>query len=468
MVGNIMIIDDSFVERKVISQSIKERLKDVNVFEEEDGLDICHKLLRKDIHVCILDIMLPEKNGFEILEEIKEDTNVMDIPIIVCTGISDKEAIEKALTLGAYDYFTKPLSEEAIKISLPLKIKNAIDLMRRKDEIIYLSYHDKLTGLYNRRYAEESIEKCDKERNSPISFIMGDVNGLKLTNDAFGHEAGDKLLKKISDIIKDVCREDEIISRIGGDEFLILLPKTSAEEAMKIIDKIKDKCEMEKGEPIKPSISFGYSVKEHQDQDIMSVYKAAEDRMYNNKLTESKSIRSSIISALIKILNVHSQETEVHSSRVKELCENVGKKIGLTVEQIENLKLLALLHDIGLAAIPDYIMCKKESLTSEEESIFEKHCEIGYRIANSLPEISPISRDILYHHERWDGSGYPHNIRGKDIPLNARIISVLDTYDKLFYAKKVASKKEALEFIKNHSGSHFDPQIVEALVEALV
>jgi diguanylate cyclase (GGDEF)-like protein len=467
MIGNIMIIDDSSVDRKFIRQILGKRFEGIKLFETENGLDISDKLLSNKIHVCILDIMMPVKNGFQVLEEIKEDSNLMDIPVIVCTGIADKQAIEKALSMGAYDYFSKPLSEEAMKISLPLKVKNAIDLMKRKEEIIYLSYHDKLTGLYNRRYSEEEMRRLDTERNLPISLIMGDVNGLKLTNDAFGHETGDKLLKKIANIIKNECRKDEIVARTGGDEFLIVLPKTNRHDAEKIVERIKYKCDNEKEDPIKPSISIGYSVKEHVDQDITAVYKMAEDKMYNNKLIESKSIRSSIISTLTNILHERSHETEAHSNRLIELCHKLGKALSLSIDQINNLKLLALLHDIGITAIPDHIIGKNGDLTLEEENIIKSHCEIGYRIANSLPDLAPIAQDILSHHERWDGGGYPQALEGENIPLNSRIISIVDTYDLMLNGdlqRKSVSKYEALEFIKNHAVKYFDPKIVDAFM----
>lgn len=467
MIGNILIIDDSAVERKIIGQAIKKRFQDVNIFETDNGLDISDKILENNINACILDIMMPMKNGFEVLKEMKEDSNLMDIPVIICTGISDKQGIENALSLGAYDYFSKPLSEEVIKILLPLKIRNAINLMIRKDEIIYLSYHDNLTGLYNRRYSEDEMKRLDIERNLPISLIMGDVNGLKLTNDAFGHEAGDKLLKKIAAAIKNECEKDEIAARIGGDEFLIILPKTSSIDAEKIIDRIKHKCNNEEEDPIKPSISFGYSVKEHVEQDIMNVYKVAEGRMYNNKLNESKSIRSSIISSLINTLHDHSHETEDHCNRLKKLCDKIGKELKLTIEVIDNLKLLSLLHDIGITAIPEYLFGKSTNLTYEEERIFKNHSEIGYRIANSFPDIVIIAQDILSHHEKWDGSGYPQGLKGDDIPLNSRIISILDTYDLMVNVEKSVSKNEALEFIKNHSGIYFDPRIVDVFLRVM-
>lgn len=465
MTGNIMIVDDSSVERKIVGYAIRKRFDDINIFEAENGLDISRKLLSNKIHVCILDILMPGKNGFEILEEIKADANVMDIPVIVCTSLSDKEAIDKALSLGAYDYFRKPLGEECMKVSLPLKVKNAINLMRRKEEIIYLSYHDKLTGLYNRRYSEEEMNRLDVERNIPFSLVMGDVNGLKLTNDAFGHEAGDKLLVRISELIKRELRKDEIAARIGGDEFLILLPKTSDEGAERIIQRIKEACHMEKEDPIKPSISFGYAVKLSPEQDIMNIYKEAEDKMYNNKLMEGKYVRNSIITTLIKILNHRFKEASAHSDRLKKLCEAMGKKLAFTPEQIHNLKLLALIHDIGITALPEEVIESKHEITSKESSIYKSHSEIGYRIANSFPDLMAISKDVLSHHERWDGSGYPQGIRGEDIPINARILSILDKYDSLVNGENKMSKEEAQEFILKFSGKYFDPELVKVFLK---
>jgi diguanylate cyclase (GGDEF)-like protein len=302
MSGNILIVDDSPIDRKIIRSVLEKRLLDINIFEADGSYDTTALLLQHDISVLILDIVMPIKTGFEILEEIKSDTALINLPVIVCTGLSDSQAIEKALSLGAYDYFTKPLSEDAMKISLPLKVRNAIELKKRSDAILHLSYHDKLTGLYNRRYYEEKVNSLDNASNLPISFIIGDVNGLKLTNDAYGHEAGDNLLIKISTILKESCRVDDIISRTGGDEFLMLLPHTTSAEAQKIINKIESRCLEGEGHPIKPSISLGVATKNQLNQDIKSIYKLAEDRMYRKKLNQSTNLKDSIILSLRKNL----------------------------------------------------------------------------------------------------------------------------------------------------------------------
>ncbi|NRZ15153.1 PleD family two-component response regulator [Clostridium beijerinckii] len=212
MRGNILIIDDSQIERKIIGQAIKKRFPEINIVEVENGLNISEKLIKNNIHLCILDIMMPEKNGFEVLKEINDDITLKEIPVIVCTGISDKEAIEKALNLGAYDYFTKPLSEENLKISLPLKAKNAIDLMKRKEELkkkereIYnLAYRNSITGLPNKNMFKEILGALineDKNQQESFAMIYIDLDNFKEVNGAFGHTFGDRVLNCLSKRLK--------------------------------------------------------------------------------------------------------------------------------------------------------------------------------------------------------------------------------------------------------------------------
>lgn len=470
MMGNVMIIDDSTVDRKIIKQVLEKNLTDVRLFEMENGRNLSEELRGKDIELCILDILMPEKNGFEILKEMKMEPTLSDIPVIVCTGINDKEAVEKALALGAFDYFSKPLSEEVLKISLPLKTKNALALMKRNKEIIFLSCHDTLTGLCNRRGCEEEMKRLDIESNLPISIIIGDVNGLKLTNDAFGHDAGDKLLYKIASIMKNECRKEDIVCRYGGDEFVILLPGTSCAEAQQISERIITRCKKEKGNPIKPSISLGFAAKEEMDQRLQDVFGAAEDIMYNNKLAESKSIRSTILTSLQNDLYERSIETKEQSSRLVELTQKLGEALGLAEDKIRNIKLLAVLHDIGITGIPDHIISQNSKPGTEEWNVMKNHCEIGYRIASSSSDLAHIAGDILSHHEHWDGSGYPQGLAGESIPYNARIIAILDTYDTLMNEKNNQNSETTeavVEYFRQEAGKCFDPVLTERFLEIL-
>lgn len=346
-----------------------------------------------------------------------------------------------------------------------------VTLQRQKEEEIrYLGYHDQLTGLYNRTYTEERLKHLDKQEYLPLGFIIGDCNGLKMANDVFGHAAGDMLLKKVAGIFNEVCCEDGIVARVGGDEFVALLPCVTQDRLNSIMSEIKHRCLEEDG-LITPSIALGAAIKDNIDVDIKKIYKLAEDRMYNNKLAESKSIRSSIITSLKKTLEERTHETEAHATRLKELSAKVGSLMGLYDNEMDELLLLAVLHDIGKIAIPDYILGKKDNLTDEEWKIMQSHCEIGYRIAVASPELASIAGLILSHHERWDGSGYPQGLKGDEIPLLSRIIAIVDAYDAMTNDRpyhRAISHNEALAELIRCRGKQFDPYIVDKVIEVLV
>ncbi|SPF34135.1 Diguanylate cyclase (GGDEF) domain/uncharacterized domain HDIG-containing protein [Candidatus Desulfosporosinus infrequens] len=471
MKSNIIIIDDSPIDRRFIRMILENRLSNITIFEAEDGLNINEKLKHNKIHMCILDIMMPIKDGFQVLMDMKQDAYTMDIPVIVCTGIEDKQAIEKALTLGAYDYFSKPLSEEIIKTSLPLKVKNAIELMKRNIEISYLSYHDFLTELYNRRFCEEEIKRLNTINNLPISIIVGDINGLKFINDMFGHDEGDKLLKIAASAIQSACRMDDIVARWGGDEFIILLPKTKKEEAEEVVDRIKQLYSADQVNGIHVSISFGCDTKQTNDVEMTTVFKNAEDDMYRNKTCENESVRSNMINTIINTLHEKNPREEMHSKRVSELCQAIGNELSLSDIEIRMLKVGGLLHDIGKIAIEERILNKREEPTDQEWNEIKRHPEIGYRILSSSHEMQELADYILAHHEKWDGTGYPKGLKGEAIPRIARIIAIADSYDVMTNERpyrKALSEEIVINEICKNAGRQFDPEIAKVFVEKVL
>jgi diguanylate cyclase (GGDEF)-like protein len=347
------------------------------------------------------------------------------------------------------------------------------DVTRIKDankNIEYLSFHDCLTGLYNRAFFEEELRRLNSERLLPLSIIVGDVDGLKLINDAFGHKSGDNVLVKIAKILKKCCRKEDILARWGGDEFIMILPNTSNPEAIKISERINNRCNIESSDLAPLNISLGVYTKMFSSQDINEVIKTAEDKMYHHKLIKGQSIRSTIISSLEKALMERDYETSEHIKRIKQFSLLIGKEMDLDESMCDELELLSSLHDIGKIAISDNIIFKPGSLTDEERSIVRKHSEIGYRIAESAPELRSIAKSVSAHHEWWDGSGYPLGLKGKEIPLIARIISVVDSYDVMINDrpyKKAMSPDEAIAELMKCSGTQFDPEIVKFFINAL-
>jgi len=342
------------------------------------------------------------------------------------------------------------------------------DRIKREDENRYLSYHDALTGVYNRRFYEEEIKRLDTQRNLPISIIIGDVNGLKLVNDAFGHEKGDELLQKVAMAIQGACRTDDIIARWGGDEFVILLPKTNKEETEKIVQRIKELYSNILVNSIPISISFGWETKKNTDEDIHTILKSAEDSMYKHKIIENNGKRSNTINTIINTLHEKNPREEQHSKRVSQLCQSIGRAIGLSEIEVSRLKVVGLLHDIGKIAIEESILNKPGKLTENEWEQIKKHPAIGYRILSSSYEMLEFADCILAHHERWDGKGYPKGLEGEAIPRVARIIALADSYDAMVserpYRNSLNTEQALLE-IKKNSGTQFDPEITRIFIQ---
>ena len=349
-------------------------------------------------------------------------------------------------------------------------LANALERGKAEEEIKYLSLKDKLTGLYNRAYFEEELKRYDTKRQLPLSFIMGDLNGLKLINDAFGPKEGDRLLKKMARILKGCCREEDVIARWGGDEFSILLPKTTEKNSEEILNRIRAACLKTGDEKIPLSISLGTSTKKDYGYDIRTTLKEAEDRMYRSKLLERKSISSSIISSLERTLQEKNYETKEHAMRLKEMALILGRSLKLPENKLNELSLLSTLHDIGKIAIPDEVLMKKDKLTKKEWEIVKRHPEVGYSICSSSPQLIPIADAVLSHHEWWNGNGYPRGLKGEDIPLISRIIAIVDAYDVMTHDRSYrrAIKKEiALEELKKYAGIQFDPNLVKIFIQVL-
>lgn len=390
-------------------------------------------------------------------------------------GLNDNEEVKflvhKSKQLLAIEECTAPIEDDEGNIYGKVVVfRDVTEKNDRLKHIEYLSYHDQLTGLYNRRFFDEELKRIDTERNLPISLVMIDVNGLKLTNDAFGHQMGDLVLKKVATILKLEFRADDIVARIGGDEFAVLLPKTSKDVLMPILERIKYAAEHTKIENILLSFSAGSETKRRHTENIMDVFIRAENEMYRNKLIESKTMRNRTIQMLLKSLSEKYIKNNIQHAQVKHWCALIGHGLNLNQDELKELENVALIYDIGKISISDDLLSKPDILTETEYEIIKKHPEVGYQILKSVEQYVNIAEYALSYHERWNGSGYPRKLVGEEIPRFARIIAIADTYEALISERPYRHAMQpcnALKYIESKAAIEFDPNIVNVFVMQL-
>jgi diguanylate cyclase len=343
--------------------------------------------------------------------------------------------------------------------------------LAKEREIEYLSYHDGLTGLYNRRFFEEEIRRLDMPRNLPITLIVGDVNGLKVINDGFGHPMGDQLIQSAALAIKNSCRNDEIIARTGGDEFAILLPGVGEDEAQKVIDRMRKNAAASIIMGLPVSIAFGLATKTDPNQSIYKVLQAAEDRMYQNKISDSSTSRHQTIKIMLQSLFNRSPREEAHILNVSYICELFATALGFDRDQIVELKLAAQLHDIGKIAIEERILEKPGAFNDLERIQMQRHTETGFRILSTSAEYLNVAQIVYDHHENFDGTGYPRALKGDQIPIGARILSIAEAVDAMSNDqphRKAMTKEQIKAELIRCSNTQFDGNLVKIFIQSVL
>jgi diguanylate cyclase (GGDEF)-like protein len=311
----------------------------------------------------------------------------------------------------------------------------------------------------------------DLARSAPVSIILIDIDGLKIVNDTLGHKAGDDLLISAAKIISDSFRQVDIIARIGGDEFCIILPGVDHKAALAKKNRISKSIGAYNGG--NPAVTLNMSVgvatsRDAPGESVYDIYQRADENMYEYKLIQAESQKSKVIDILLSALSERDFVAQGHAERLSIMAELIAEKIHLPDDQTKNLVLLAKVHDMGKVGIPDKILFKPRKLSEEEFEKMKEHAQIGYNLACRSKALFHISDLIRHHHEFWDGNGYTEGLKGDEIPLECRIFSILDAYDAMTNTRpyrKGISKRRAIKELQRCSGSQFDPQLVNEFVE---
>lgn len=344
---------------------------------------------------------------------------------------------------------------------------------KQHEKMSYLAHHDALTGVYNRARFEIELQTIEQKNEIGIGLIMADLNGLKIVNDAFGHKQGDDLLITAAKLISNLAA-GQIVARIGGDEFAVFTRRLQRSEVELLSEQIMDACnsmsitQNDKSLQLPMSVSCGVAYRHNTGQSIRELYEKAEQRMHRKKMFVKHSVHSQVIASLKEALKTHNVETSDHMQRMERMVIAIGKRLNLPSGEFDRLMLLSSLHDIGKVSIPQDIIDKPCGLSDEEWSVMKRHSEAGARIAMATNELNCIANEICAHHERWDGKGYPRGLKGEEIPLLSRIVSVADTYDVMTNRrvyKQPVSHDEAIRELIRCSGTQFDPEIVAMFIE---
>ena len=348
-------------------------------------------------------------------------------------------------------------------------IVDITERVRMEHKLRHTSFHDSLTGLYNRNFFQEEMNRLQNERYQSMGLLLCDLDGMKFVNDTLGHAKGDEMIKRAAELLRESFRAGDIIARIGGDEFAVFVPEVHADEAERLAQRLKSSTEENnRVDPEVPiSMSMGYAVNREKPADMEELFREADSRMYWDKIQREQDARSIIVQALTRAMESRDFIHEGHAKSLEGIMEPLARSMDLSEGYIKKLRLLALYHDVGKVAMPKRILFKKGPLSQLEKREIRQHSEIGSRIAQAVPELTDIADWILKHHERWDGAGYPLGLSGDDIPLACRILALAEAYDAMVNDRpsgRAVSREEAIAQIRQNAGSQFDPVLAEKFI----
>jgi len=415
---------------------------------------------------------------------------------------------------GNLDYSIPADSKDEIGSLAASLNRMAASVRENQASLLQRANTDGLTGLYNHRYFHERLGQEMKRAlryNHSLSLMMMDLDGFKAVNDTLGHPAGDTILRNFAKLLLSEIRDIDVPARYGGDEFAVILPETGVDEAREIAERVREAVDRrphltdeplsadrgEYGSPSDWKITLSVGVAECPTHALQkdALVAAADIAMYHAKHVSQNAVCSydnvpgagstmdpcrihtflqsasvSTIAALAAAVDAKDHYTRGHSEAVARYSVGIATELRLPTEDRFNVRIAALLHDVGKIGMPDTILNNPGQLDTHERDIVRSHPSVGERIVKQVPQLQKILPGILYHHERYDGTGYPCGLSGDRIPLIARIICVADSFDAMTSNRPYRSAltvDQALAELQACKGTQFDPPCVDAFIRWL-
>lgn len=407
----------------------------------------------KDVEVYSYPI---EIRGTEVLFSILFDTTIKE------------EAFKKNIIKDERLKSNMILSQYLLLIIILLFILFFQRILKSNKRLKYLTEYDSLTGLLNRTTIRNEYIKLISENKLPFALFMIDMDNLKFINDAFGHLEGDKIIRMAAEMLMDVTPSYSKVARVSGDEFVCIVPGCKKSEQNKILVNIRNKELIVRG--ITFRVSIGSINIESLDVTYDSAFSTAEKVMYTNKASNKLTSNIRIEKELMNLLRDKNAKLNNYSQFIFETVSIIGDSLNLDKRDIVQLIDAAKLQNIGLALLHKNYQENSDILTKEEYEVFKKHPEKSYSILNSLGKDFSISNAVFYHHEHYDGSGYPKGLVGNEIPLSSKILRIVDSLYELIYLTNNYEVKieDALFEIKKHKNTIFDPNLIDLITKPAI
>ncbi len=378
-----------------------------------------------------------------------------------------------------------------------------VALKDSRDKLIQRANTDSLTSLYNHRHFQERLatELSRAERfGRPLSVVMLDIDNFKALNDTHGHPAGDHVLTEVAKLLMAHVRDIDVVARYGGEEFAFIMPETSVDEAKVACERVRLAIQRHcfvgtEGQTVPVTVSLGTAQYPIHSAEREGLIMAADLAMYqaksmgrNRSVAFSNEIRDdrdndpykiylllhatdvSTIEAMAAAVDAKGRRHPGFSKEVMVHAVAFAQELGMSEEEQNDIRIASLLHDIGKLGIPEHILNKDGAYTEEERRIIRSHPAMGYAIVQKSERLRSMLPGILYHHECWDGSGYPNCLKGEEIPAIARVIAIADSYHAMLMRRSHAvpkSSAEAREELRRCAGTQFDPRMVDVFIRML-